>query len=119
MQCHIQNYINSITEPVLQPMDLQLAYDGPEQLIFKWNKTAQCLSLRYEISATGCGICPNHTMNNNITCEEVSIETNSTEESLCMFAVKAVVCENNNKTSSKINVTLKGSVYLNCVIVYS
>ena len=56
-------------------------------------------------------------MNNNATCEEVAIEMNSTEESLYVFAVKTVVCENDNKTSSKINVTLKGSVYLNCVIV--
>jgi hypothetical protein len=91
-------------------MDLQLAsvYNG--QLIFEWDKFIQCSpdSLRYEINATGCGNCPNHTVNNNVTCRKVP--TNLTGESLCMFTVKAIVCESSESSSNRVIVALKGSV---------
>ena len=101
---------NSITESLSLPIDLQLSHVTTGELNFKWNRIVQCSSLRYEIDAIGCGVCPNDTVNSNVTCKDVPI--NSTGESLCMFAMKAVVCESDhNKTSNIVNVTLKGSAY--------
>ena len=103
--------INSITEPLSPPMSLQLADVTNEQLIFKWNENVQCSSLRYEINATGCGNCPSHTVNNNVTCRDF----NGIGEGLCIFAVKTVVCKSSHESSlNNVTVTLKGSAYYEC-----
>lgn len=94
----------------MPPIYLQLVNVYTDQLVFKWNESARCSSnsLQYEINAMGCGNCPNHTMSNNVTCRGIPL--NLTEESLCMFAVKAIVCESNEISLDSANVTLKGIV---------
>ena len=84
---------------------VQLVNVHMDELIFKWNKTVQC-SLQYETNATGCGNCSNHTMSNSVTCRGVPL--NLTEESICMFAVKAIACESNEIGLDSANVKLKG-----------
>lgn len=110
----IQLYV----EPLIPSTDLQLASICDDELIFKWDKFIQCSSdtLRYEINATGCGNCPNHTVNNNITCRDVLI--NLTGESLCVFAVKAVVCESSTSenNSNSVTVILKGIIIIVFII---
>ena len=106
----IQAIINNYAEPLSPPIDFQLVHVYTDQLVFKWNKSDQCSSLQYEISATGCGNCPNHTVNNSITCGNVPVNK-STGESLCMFAVNSVVCEHSESSLNTVNVILKGSAY--------
>ena len=48
-------------------------------------------------------------MNNSVACENVPVNK-STGESLCMFAVKSVICESNESNGSSVNVELKGSI---------
>ena len=87
------------------PILVQLVNIHTDELIFKWNKTVQC-SLHWEANATGCGNCSSHTMSNSVTCRGVPL--NLTEESICMFAVKAIACESNEISLDSANVTLKG-----------
>ena len=96
-------------EPLSTPINFQLVHVYTNQLVFKWNKSVHCSSLRYKINATGYDNYPDHTciMNNNVTCADVP--TNSTGGSLCMFSVKDVVCESNKSSfNGIINVTLHG-----------
>ncbi len=93
------------------PIYLQLINVYTDHLLFKWNKSVQCSSLRYEINATGCGNCSDHPVYVNdliVTCDDVPI--NSTGENLCVFVVKAVVCESSESSSNSVTVTLKGNI---------
>ena len=90
----------------LDANEIRLVNVSTGQLTFEWNRPLQCSLMHYEINATGCGLCPDYTDRNNITCEEVHI--NETGLRVCVISVKVLSCARNPFSEYKKGVILKG-----------
>ena len=82
-----------IIDPYLPPDNVQLVGVSTAGLLFSWNQTQTCPSLRYNINQSeNCGQCPNTTTDTSVNCSDFSL---SNFINLCTFAVQAVICGNN------------------------
>lgn len=83
-------------EPLSQstPTNTYLEAFDPEvnQLVFAWNDVdIQCPHSLYVITSTNCGVCPNTTVNTNVTCTNFS-KSELVMNGQCVFAVKTEIC---------------------------
>ena len=63
--------------------------------MFAWDKVTDtlCSSILYVISAINCGVCPNTTVNTNITCVYTQSHNHmKVDNNTCMFAVQTEIC---------------------------
>ena len=74
--------------------------------MFEWNQPLKCSFVHYEISATGCGMCPAYTLRNSIICEGIRININGL--SVCTISVKVISCAGNPISEYIKGVVLKG-----------
>ena len=76
--------------PYPPPSNIRVEAIESSRIVFAWNETTsgQCSSIQYVISAVDCGVCPNSTMNTNVTCVNFSVHNHTT----CMFAVQTEIC---------------------------
>ena len=82
---HITMHI-IIVEP--HPPSVHLESKDSNQLVFAWDEAiTQCSPAQYIITAINCGVCPNTTIDTNITCVQY-MYTNRT----CLFAVQTEIC---------------------------
>ena len=66
------------------PPNIHLESKDSNQLVFAWDEViTRCSPAQYIITAINCGVCPNTTIDTNITCVQY-MYTNRT----CLFAVK-------------------------------
>lgn len=82
-----------IPAPYAPPSGVHVEKVEMDQLIFTWNEVvplSQCPYIRYVITATNCGVCPNTTTNTTITCSSFSVSVH--ENTLCMLTVQTDVC---------------------------
>ena len=76
-------------------------------LTFNWSQplNLSCDAIHYNISASGCGVCPTST-STSVTCSDVTLSPNSTR--LCSLSVQPVVCDNIfGNTSNTASITLE------------
>ena len=95
----------------LPPNNVHVESNDSSHITFAWDEvTNQCSSLQYIITAINCGVCPNTTAANNITCilSDISLHTNTT----CLFAVQTEICGYLRGERSQITVQLDGKYYL-------
>ena len=98
-----------LSAPPSPPNDTTLIVVNSEQLLFTWSPVARdCIAIRYNISSSNCGRCPESTTDNRVTCVPDSIMGQT-----CNLTVQPVVCGNIAGTSS-----LPVSVVLKCMAVY-
>jgi hypothetical protein len=78
-------------DPYPPPENIYLAIASvtPGSLVFSWNRTLICPSLRYNIQSENCGQCPNTTDSTSVNCSDFIISNSVT---ICTFAVQAVIC---------------------------
>jgi hypothetical protein len=96
-----------IDYPFKPPSDVRVIDVGLQTLIFNWSQplNLSCDAIKYSISATGCGVCPNST-STSITCTDITLSSNSTM--LCSLSVQPVVCGNIvGNTSNTASITLE------------
>ena len=85
----------------------------PGSLVFSWNFTLNCPSLRYNIQSENCGQCPNTTTGTSVNCSDFTL---SNSVNLCTFAVQAIICGNNGSLplvgnlSDLVTVNLTGKI---------
>ena len=94
------------------PSGIHLERANEEYLTFIWDPIApKCTAIRYIITSTECGKCPDTTTHNSVICNEFPVTTNGT---LCVFALQSEFCPGHamyqtiGNMSDRINVTLKG-----------
>ena len=75
-------------------------------LTFNWSPSnLDCDAIHYNISAIGCGVCPNNTSNTSVTCD-VTLSPNSTM--FCSLSVWPIICGNiAGNISNSASATLK------------
>jgi hypothetical protein len=88
--------MNIIIDPYPPPDYVQLVGVSPAGLLFSWNQTQNCPSLRYNISSENCGQCPNTTDSTSVNCSDFTVSNSVT---VCTFAVQAVICGNGGTLS--------------------
>ena len=71
------------------------------QITFNWSEVITDCSIYYNIIALNCGSCPNTTDLTAVTCTNVP-----SDGTMCKFAVKTVLCGDNDHAS------LLGDIYL-------
>ena len=95
------------TVPYPPPEDVQLLDANSTHLTFNWTSvSSNCPAISYQIVADNCGDCPNVTSDTTVTCD-----WSFTEENVCTFAVRTVVCDDINivgNQSQNVSFTLKG-----------
>ena len=78
-------------DPLPPPSDISWARISTEEIVFSWSPVvSNCSSIHYNVLDSNCGVCPNSTLDTNITCTNVSMN----HLSICMLAVQTVVCGN-------------------------
>lgn len=95
------------------PSGIHLENANEDYLTFIWDPIApDCTAIRYIITSTDCGKCPDTTIHNSVICNEFPMSTNG---SLCIIAIQSEFCpgrDNMYQTignmSGQIYVTLKG-----------
>lgn len=107
------------TELCSLPMNVQLMeVSSNNQLIFNWDlgEARLCPQLHYSIQASGCGICPNSTTSNSVTCTDLQV----TEQRVCNFTVNIAGCDNKNgiRPNNHVEVALKGKSYNSYIYMY-
>ena len=108
----IYNEYYIVIDPYPLPDNVQLVGMSPMGLVFSWNQTQNCPSLRYNINQSeNCGQCPNTTAGTSVNCSDFTL---SNSINLCTFAVQAVICGNNGTSlfgnfSDFITVNLTGN----------
>ena len=73
------------------PTNIHLKIKHSSHLVFAWNEAiTQCSPAQYIITAINCGLCPNTTADENVTCllSDISHHTNNT----CLFAIQTEIC---------------------------
>ena len=100
----------NVTNPYPPLENVYLAGVSPTGLLFSWNQTQNCPSLRYNISSENCGQCPNTTDSTSVNCSDFTI-LNSIN--LCTFAVQTIICGNSGAPlvgnfSDSVTVNLTG-----------
>ena len=101
---------NYTADPYPPPENVHLSRVSPTGLVFSWNQTQNCPSLRYNIWSKNCGQCPNTTDSTSVNCSDFAISNPIT---LCTFAVQTVICGNNGAPlvgnfSDSVTVNLTG-----------
>ena len=115
MSCdyYIFTYLLLEAEPLPPPSDISWERLGAEQLMFSWSPVvSNCVSISYNILDSHCGVCPNSTVDTNITCNNVSTR----HLSMCMLAVQTIVCGNiSGKWSTRVYVQENGTGYMDLI----
>ena len=80
--------------PYPPPTNIHIESNDSHQITFAWDEvTVQCSSLQYIITAINCGVCPNTTVDKNITCDMQShISPHIKFNNTCLFAVQTEIC---------------------------
>ena len=80
------------------------------RLNFHWDPVPSvCSAIKYKITATNCGVCPNATLNTSVTCAiNDQMKMNGINNS-CILSVRSIACEGIVGDSSNIvTATLRG-----------
>ena len=108
-----------IIDPYPPPENIYLANVTPGGLVFSWNYTLNCPSLRYNIRSENCGQCPNTTDSTSVNCTGFTI---SNSVNLCTFTVQTAICGINGSLplvgnlSDLVTVNLTGKInFNNCI----
>ena len=80
--------------PYPPPSNISIESNDSHHITFAWDEvTSQCSSLQYIITAINCGVCPNTTTDNNVTCHiQSDISQALRTSNTCMFAVQTEIC---------------------------
>ena len=87
-------------EPFSPPNDIKISNIGRTHLTFNWSCVAtseSCNVIIYNINASNCGICPNSTTSNAVTCSSIPVDG-----STCTFSIDTEVCNNITGQGSNI-----------------
>ena len=97
--------LNHYTAP--PPNKIHLAQVTKNALTFQWDPVQFiCSYMQYKVNTEGCGVCPNTTLSESVTCAVNDILTNS--NSVCTLFVETMVCEFQSNVSETVTATLKG-----------
>ena len=111
MPFNVKN-IDPPSPPIVQLVDIK-----PGELTFSWNPLiVNCSALHYVIISTGCGNCTDGlmTFSTSVTCSVVAA---ATDQRMCRFAVRSVVCGNiSSPVSNQVDVHLKGIINNTCFV---
>ena len=102
-------YLSTVTAHYPPPSNVHLVDVNSSQLTFQWSPVqSSCPSLRYLITSSDCGSCPNVTNNVTAVCSLSGVLAEH-QTQVCEFAIQTVVCTGIvGNLSQKVSVTLRG-----------
>ena len=82
--------LNAAPYPPPEKIFLSLVNFRMKEITFTWSTvTSGCPTVHYNILASNCGSCPTTTNHTTVTCTDVP-----TDNRMCTFAIRTVVCTN-------------------------
>ena len=98
-----------IDYPFKPPSDVRMVDVGLQMFTFNWSQplNLSCDAIHYNVSATGCGVCPDST-STSVICTDITLSPNSSM--LCSLSVQPVICDHIfGNTSNTASITLESN----------